>query len=392
MPKIAVFAGHGGSDFGARANGLVEKDINLAVSNAVSAILRGWGYTVLNNRTTDVERSITADANMANNNRVDALVEIHQNSNEGAPGSGSEAFYSIRDTGRAATLARAILQQMAGLGFRNRGAKTQVNASGQDAFGILRLTNMPAVLMETAFINNPQDMARFDVQKVAMAIAEGVREVFPINSGGGVPSYPGHALRNGARGEAVRQIQRCLNNVGTRYPGISRLSEDGVFGNGTQNAVAAFQRLFGLTADGIVGPLTWARLMDECAKISTYPGAPVRMGSRGDAVRQVQVCLNNLAGRYPAIGRLTADGVFGNATFAAVTAFQTIFGLTADGVVGPLTWARLMGECGGGAQGGAQTPARTPVPSGQVEFIKGLESGSDAARLLVMMLLMKGVV
>ncbi|MCL1843691.1 MAG: N-acetylmuramoyl-L-alanine amidase [Defluviitaleaceae bacterium] len=180
MAEIAVYAGHGGSDSGAVANGLKEKDFTLDISNAVTAILRGWGYNVINNRTTDVNRSITKDADLANENRVNAVVEIHLNSNDGTPGTGSEAFISIRDpidgrNGQARNLASAILARLAALGFRNRGIFTSANASGHDTFGILRLTNMPAVLLEVAFINNPQDMARLNVNNVAMAIAEGIR-------------------------------------------------------------------------------------------------------------------------------------------------------------------------------------------------------------------------
>jgi N-acetylmuramoyl-L-alanine amidase len=66
LSTIAVYAGHGGADPGAVNGNLREKDFTLAISNAVSAILRGWGYTVVNNRTTDVDRSITRDANLAN--------------------------------------------------------------------------------------------------------------------------------------------------------------------------------------------------------------------------------------------------------------------------------------------------------------------------------------
>ena len=263
MPKIAMYAGHGGSDPGALGNGLRESDLNLAVSNAATAILRRWGYQVINNRTTDVNRSITRDANLANENRVDAVVEVHQNSNPGVPGTGSEVFYSIRDTGKGRQLASAILRQLVALGFADRGVKTMVNASGQDALGIIRLTNMPAVLVECAFINNPADMARFDVNRVAMAIAEGVREVFPMS--GGLPPYPGTLLRIGSRGESVRQVQRCLNNVSARQPSIQRLAEDGIFGPRTLDAVITFQQIFGLVPDGIVGPITWGRLTRECS-------------------------------------------------------------------------------------------------------------------------------
>jgi len=365
LPRIAVYAGHGGSDFGAMSGGLREKDLNLAVSNATTAILRGWGYTVLNNRTTDVDRSITRDANMANDNRVDALVEIHFNSNPGTPGTGTEAFISVREIGRSRALAGAILNRIAALGFANRGVKTQVNAQGQDVFGILRLTNVPAVLLECAFINNPADMARFNADTMARAVADGIREIYPISGGGsgggeGMPVFPGTLIRVGDRGESVRQIQACLNRVGLRHPSIQRLNEDGIFGPRTFDAVVAFQRIFGLSPDGVVGPLTWARLREECSAGSggggnggdgsggvmpPFPGTNLQVGSRGESVRQVQHCLNHVS--QPCSRQLREDGVFGPLTQAAVITFQRIFELTPNGIVGPVTWARLREECGG---------------------------------------------
>ena len=337
--RIAIYAGHGGSDFGAVGNGLREKDLNLAISNAATAILRGWGYFVLNNRTTDVDRSITADANRANASNLNALVEIHLNSNPGTPATGSEAFVSIRNIGASRRLAEAMLVRMAQLGFVNRGVKTATNANGQDLFGILRLTNMPAVLFEAAFINNPADMARFNVQAVAMAVAQAVREVYPLAGGGGgtggLPPYPGTAIRLGARGDSVRQIQACLNRVNARLPGIGLLNEDGIFGPLTLAAVQAFQRLVGLVPDGVVGPLTWAALTRECAAapgiMRPYPGTAIRLGERGDSVRQIQACLNRVNARLPGIGLLNEDGIFGPLTLAAVQAFQRVMGLVPDG-------------------------------------------------------------
>jgi len=358
MPRIAVFAGHGGSDPGAVALGRQEKDLNLAVSNAVTQILRGWGYTVINNRTTDVDRSITRDANLANENRVDALVEIHFNSNNGTPGTGSEVFFSVRDTGRGRTLAQGILNRIVALGFANRGVKTQVNAQGQDAFGIIRQANMPAVLVECAFINNPADMARLDINTMARAIAEGIRDVFPISGSGtgGMPPYPGTAIRQGERSENVRQIQSCLNRVSVRHPSIQRLAEDGVFGPRTLDAVMTFQRIMGLTPDGVIGPLTWGRLAQECPAgggggatgvMPVYPGTPLRIGDRGESVRQIQHCLNHVS--QPCSRQLSEDGNFGPLTQAAVINFQRMSGLNPDGVIGPLTWGRLAQECGSGS-------------------------------------------
>jgi N-acetylmuramoyl-L-alanine amidase len=180
--KIAVFAGHGGSDMGAVANGLREKDFTLGLSNAITSILRGWGFEVVNNRTTDVIRSITNDARLANQEKVDALVEIHLDCNEGTPEEGAEAYVSIRDDGRAKNLAYSILRQLEKLGFKNRGVYTSVNAEGIDTFGILRLSHMPAVILEVAFLNNPQDMERIKNNNVAEAIARGIILDFPTSN------------------------------------------------------------------------------------------------------------------------------------------------------------------------------------------------------------------
>jgi N-acetylmuramoyl-L-alanine amidase len=261
---IAMYAGHGGTDPGAVSGGFREKDLTLAVSNQAGAILRSWGYQVLHNRTTDVDRSITRDANLANQQGAAALVEIHLNSNVGAPATGTEAFISIRDRGPARALANAILQRISALGYVNRGVKTEINAAGEDRFGILRLTNMPATLVELAFINNPQDMARFDTGAMAWAVAAGVRDAMPINAGGNpcIPPYGGVLVRQGSRGEPVRQIQTCLNRVGG-----ARLNTDGIFGPLTHAAVVAYQRAHGLTPDGIVGPLTWGNLFTRCMTI-----------------------------------------------------------------------------------------------------------------------------
>jgi N-acetylmuramoyl-L-alanine amidase len=355
MARIAIFAGHGGADPGAVSGNLREKDFTLAISNAMARILRSWGYTVISNRTTDVDRSITRDANLANSSGVDALVEIHLNSNVGTPGTGSEAFISQRNLPRARELAQALVARMASLGFVNRGVHTSVNAQGQDRFGILRLTNVPAVLMEVAFINNPQDMARLNVEQVALALASGVRDVFPIGTGG-LPAFPGVSVRVGERSEAVRQIQRCLNRVRTRHPAIRQLNDDGIFGPLTLEAVTTFQRLFGLAQDGVVGPLTWAALSRECAATGgggggsgggtpPFPGTSIRIGARGADVERIQRCLNAWMASQPAMRPLNVDGIFGQITQNAVVIFQCLNGLAQDGVVGPVTWGRLMQGC-----------------------------------------------
>ena len=75
----------------------------------------------------------------------------------------------------------------------------------------------------------------------------------------------------------------------------------------------------------------------------SYPGTPLRQGSRGPNVVRLQVILNRIGQNYPAISRIpTVDGIFGPATEAAVRSFQRIFGLGVDGIVGKATWYRLV--------------------------------------------------
>lgn len=83
------------------------------------------------------------------------------------------------------------------------------------------------------------------------------------------------------------------------------------------------------TADQISGiPISW-------------PGYELTVGSSGDKVRHVQEQLDTIATIYSAIPRIDQDGVYGPATQAAVSAFQSIFGLPQTGVIDFATWNKI---------------------------------------------------
>ena len=142
--------------------------------------------------------------------------------------------------------------------------------------------------------------------------------------------------RPGDKGDAVRKVQKRLIALGYLSG-----SADGDYGNMTKNAVIAFQKNNGLTADGIVGAGTLSKLNSSSAKKagSSSPGnsdgicAP---GDTGDAVRKVQK-------RLIALGYLSgsADGDYGNQTKKAVQAFQKQNGLSQTGTVNSATLKKL---------------------------------------------------
>ncbi len=133
-------------------------------------------------------------------------------------------------------------------------------------------------------------------------------------------------VRTGSTGEAVRQLQQALKDLGYD-PG----AVDGQFGTKTESAVKAFQRDRGLTVDGIAGEITWLNIDEADTSNPT-----LKKGSKGNPVRRAQKRLT-LAG-YDTGG---VTGAFDAATDAAVRRFQKDQGLTEDGITGPRTWERI---------------------------------------------------
>ena len=124
-------------------------------------------------------------------------------------------------------------------------------------------------------------------------------------------------IRKGDTGEKVKVIQKAVGTTG-----------DGIFGEQTEKAVREFQSKNGLAVDGIVGPLTWAKITAP-KSIVLYPGL-IKKGAKGENVKSIQ----RVAG-------VTADGIFGPNTEVAVKVYQKKNGLVADGIVGPKTWNKM---------------------------------------------------
>ena len=182
------------------------------------------------------------------------------------------------------------------------------------------------------------------VKDLAELTSEGETSAGDLSDG----TWAGVTLRTGSRGGAVEQLQFWLSTIAQYIASIPSVTVDGSYGSGTAAAVRAFQRRFGLTADGICGEATWNAVYNQFRSIqvdngipNAYPGTPLRQGDKGQNVRLVQFWLKMARTVYTALNNPAVDGSFGDGTRRAVSAFQRYFALTDDGVVGRSTWNKL---------------------------------------------------
>lgn len=172
-------------------------------------------------------------------------------------------------------------------------------------------------------------------------------------------SLPARPLSIGSAGADVRQIQIRLNRIGQNYPSIPKIAvADGIFSFDTDAAVRAFQEIFNLDADGIVGRATWYKIQqiyNSVKKLNelnsegispedvtgVYYAFPA-FGDTGAGVRNLQYYLDYLSRFYATIPPVDVDGIFGETTKNAVIALQRTFGLPQTGVVDADTWYTML--------------------------------------------------
>ena len=166
------------------------------------------------------------------------------------------------------------------------------------------------------------------------------------------PTLP---LSLGMVNDDVRRLQIRLNRISNNYPSIPKIViPDGTYGYDTLESVKAFQEIFNLDPDGVVGQATWygiQRIYNAVKRLNELDSEGIKFEeitrqfpqtlSYGDSnfgVDDLQYYINYLSGYYDTIPSLVIDGYFGDDTLAAVIDMQNTFGLTPDGIVGEETW------------------------------------------------------
>lgn len=171
--SIVIDAGHGGYDNGASYKDRAEKNDNLRLALRVGDLLEQRGYDVKYTRTDDVYQSPFEKSQIANRMKGDYFISFHRNS-AAVPnlyqGVQSLVFSEKGDVSN--NIGRQINKNLEELGFQNLGVDARPNLV------VLRRTNMPAVLVETGFINSDEDNRLFDERfdEIANGIANGIEE------------------------------------------------------------------------------------------------------------------------------------------------------------------------------------------------------------------------
>ena len=151
--KIFIDAGHGGSNPGAVGpNGLKESDQYLSDRIQTGSWLSSRNYEVKYSRTSNINIGLRERATLANQWGADYFISIHCNSNINPIYKGTSTYY-YRPNTVASNLALTVNNSLVSM------IQTPDLGTFQANFAVLRYTIMPAILVELAFISNPQEAA-----------------------------------------------------------------------------------------------------------------------------------------------------------------------------------------------------------------------------------------
>ncbi|MBR1397974.1 MAG: N-acetylmuramoyl-L-alanine amidase [Selenomonadaceae bacterium] len=184
--KIVIDAGHGGNDAGAIGpSGVMEKTVTLRVALELKQLLEADGATVIMTRETDTEvaergrhatdvEELKARCDVANNAEADMFISIHADSFTNPAARGSTGYYFGKGTDDSRRLADCIRKALC------ESLNTPSRGTQPCNFYVVRNTDMPATLIELAFISNPTEEKLLNsdegVTKAAKGIFAGIKD------------------------------------------------------------------------------------------------------------------------------------------------------------------------------------------------------------------------
>ena len=212
------------------------------------------------------------------------------------------------------------------------------------------VTNAPVQNLQESYPGSP-------VRRGDIGVEGAVFQVAPQ------PHFPKHPGGGGVLGVTVFFWRAALTRISQNYPAIPKVPVDAIFGEATENAVRAFQSIFSLTVDGIVGRATWYTIvmlytavlkLGELQSLGQtfygysweYP-EQILPGEQGAKVTHLQYMLSVVSQFNSAVQEPPVSGVFGDTTTQAVTTFQRAYGLPETGTVDRATWDSIYSQFAG---------------------------------------------
>ena len=150
---IVLDAGHGGIDGGTQAGDVIEKDVNLAVTQKVAALLREAGATVTMIRETDEYVDLADRSYKGNQTNANLFLSLHCNYYEGDTSIDGLEIYFHRNSETSKQLAETVTQLL-------KDTETiKVRDTSQQNMQVLRNSSIPAIMVEMGFLSNPEECA-----------------------------------------------------------------------------------------------------------------------------------------------------------------------------------------------------------------------------------------
>lgn len=216
MAKVYIDPGHGGSDPGA-VKYIVERDVNLVMALACRDYLAANGVSTKMSRTSNsTDTGINSMAREANSWGADLVISIHNNA---GGGDGFEVYHTVGG-GIGKTLAQNIEAEVKKIGQNSRGLKTRRDTDGTDYYGMIRLTNAPAVICEGVFVDNATDVQIADTAEeqraFGYAYARGILKTLGVTDNG-LPGASGSTTTGGFKVKVSIEDLYIRKGPGTGY-------------------------------------------------------------------------------------------------------------------------------------------------------------------------------